>query len=44
MVMIESAAPHPLDGIFLDFEKRSGWVTGISQALAKALSPGCLDG
>lgn len=25
MVMIESAAPNPLDSIFLDFEKKSGW-------------------
>lgn len=25
MVMIESAAPNPLDSIFQDFEKKSGW-------------------
>lgn len=25
MVMIESGAPNPLDSIFQDFEKKSGW-------------------
>ena len=29
MVMIESAAPHPLDDIFLDFEKKSGWTLSV---------------
>ena len=38
MVMIEPAAPHPLDGIFLDFEKRSGWV--LSQEAKNILKEG----
>ena len=38
MVMIEPAAPRPLDGIFLDFEKRSGWV--LSQEAKNILKEG----
>jgi len=38
MVMIESAAPHPLDGIFLDFEKKSGWT--LSQQAKNILKEG----
>ncbi|MDA9440192.1 hypothetical protein XH98_13880 [Bradyrhizobium sp. CCBAU 51745] len=38
MVMIESAAPDPLDAIFLDFEKRSGWT--LSQEAKNILKEG----
>lgn len=38
MVMVESAAPHPLDSIFLDFEKKSGWT--LSQQAKNILKEG----
>ena len=38
MAMIESAAPHPLDRIFLDFEKQSGWT--LSQQAKNILKEG----
>jgi hypothetical protein len=38
MVMTKSAAPHPLDNIFLDFEKKSGWT--LSQQAKNILKEG----